>query len=204
MDDMEGPITSVPRLLAPHDRQFLQAAYQALLGRPPDRAGEAFYLAQLRAGQHKLAILKQLRQSDEGRAFVPGVAGLDRAIKRHRLATLPVVGALIRLFTGWEGNGALQRQLRIMANELGRMHAQQAAMTNASQQPALLPRPAMPAPVLAPAALPTPQSLQRPASPVGDSDDAPSSGSWGRAMDSKEQRLLEILRQSALRRGMAA
>jgi hypothetical protein len=191
-------------LLALHDRQFVQAAYQALLGRAPDPAGEAFYLPRLRAGEHKLAILKQLRQSEEGRAFLPGVAGLDRAIKRHSLANLPVVGALVRLFTGWEGNGALQRQLRILTNELGRMPAQQAAMTSAIQQLALQPRLAMSAPAPAPAALPTPQSLQRPASPIGAAGDAPSSGRWGRAMDSKEQKLLDMLRQSALRRGLAA
>lgn len=128
MLESDGPITSVPRLLAPHDRQFIHLAYQALLGRSPDPEGEAYYLARLRAGVHKLTILKQLRQSDEGLAFIPGVAGLDRAIRRHGWATMPFVGAVVRLFTGSEGNSATHRQLRILANELGCLHREQAAL----------------------------------------------------------------------------
>jgi hypothetical protein len=202
MDDLEGPITSVPLLLAPHDREFLQVAYLAVLGRAPDPTGEAFYLARLRAGEHKLYILKQLRQSDEGRAFVPGVAGLDRAIKRHGLATFPVIGALVRFFTGWEGNGALQRQLRVLANELGRLQADQTAMANAVQELTLLSRATATAPLTA--ALPPSLPLQRSPSPAGGSAaaaDPSGTSAWGRALDSKEQRLLDILRQSALRLG---
>ena len=134
MVESDGPITSVPRLLAPHDRHFIHAAYQAVLGRAPDAEGEAYYLARLRAGVHKLAILKQLRQSDEGRAFIPGVAGLDRAIKRHGWATIPIVGAAVRLFTGAEGNSATHRHLRILANEMGCLRAEQAALAGAVQQ----------------------------------------------------------------------
>jgi hypothetical protein len=134
MVESDGPITSVPRLLAPHDRHFIHTAYQAVLGRAPDAEGEAYYLARLRAGVHKLAILRQLRQSPEGRAFIPGVAGLDRAIRRYRRATLPLVGAIVRLLTGAEGDNATHRQLRILANELGCLRGEQAALAGAVQQ----------------------------------------------------------------------
>lgn len=120
----DGPVTSVPRLLAPHDREFIRTAYQAVLGRAPDPDGEAYYLARLRAGTHKLAILKQLRRSSEGRNFIPGVAGLDRAIKRHVWATLPILGALLRLLWGQEGNGATHRALRVLANDIGRLRGE--------------------------------------------------------------------------------
>ena len=136
----DGPVTSVPRLLAPHDREFIRTAYQAVLGRAPDPEGEAYYLARLRAGTHKLAILKQLRRSSEGRNFIPGVAGLDRAIKRHAWATLPILGALLRLLWGEEGNGATHRHLRILANEIGSirselvtLHLQQSALAGTVQ-----------------------------------------------------------------------
>jgi regulator of replication initiation timing len=112
------PITSVPPLLALHDRAFVVAAYQALLGRAPDPEGEAYYLARLRAGTHKLVILRQLRQSPEGRAFIPGVAGLDRAIKRHRLANLPVVGMLIAPLLGEERDSATSQAHRRLESEL--------------------------------------------------------------------------------------
>lgn len=124
----EGPITSVPRLLAPHDAEFIRVAYEAVLGRAPDPEGGAYYLGRLRAGAHKLEILKQLRRSPEGRDFIPGVAGLDRAIRRHRRANLPVLGPIIRLLTGAEGNSATQRKLRVIANEIGGLRAEQASL----------------------------------------------------------------------------
>lgn len=124
----EGPVTSIPRLLAPHDAEFIRVAYEAVLGRAPDQEGGAYYLGRLRAGVHKLEILKQLRRSPEGREFIPGVAGLDRAIRSHSQANLPLLGAIIRLLTGAEGNSATERQLRVIANDLGR--AQQEILRN--------------------------------------------------------------------------
>lgn len=122
----DGPITSVPQLLALHDRNFVNAAYVSVLGREPDPAGASYYLARLRSGTHKLQILKQLRRSAEGRAFVPAVAGLDRAIKRHSWATLAIIGPILRFFMGEEGNGPLDRQLRMVTNLLGGIQAEQA------------------------------------------------------------------------------
>lgn len=122
------PVTSVPQLLALHDRNFIHQAYWSVLGRAADPSGETYYLARLRSGAHKLQILKQLRRSAEGRAFVPGVAGLDRAIKRHVWATRPIIGPIIRFFTGEEGDGAMHRQMRIVANVLGGMQADQASV----------------------------------------------------------------------------
>jgi hypothetical protein len=140
MEDHE-PVTSVPRLLAPHDREFIRTAYEAVLGRAPDQEGAAYYLTRLRAGTHKLAILKQLRRSPEGRTFIPGVAGLDRAIKRHVWATLPVLGALLSVLWGAEGNSATHRALRMLANDMGRLRAdhvglrsEQAALTAAVRE----------------------------------------------------------------------
>lgn len=130
----EGPITTVPRLLAPHDADFIRSAYEAVLGRAPDQEGGAYYLSRLRGGAHKLEILKQLRRSDEGRRFIPGVAGLDRAIKRHRRANLPIVGAVFRLATGAESNGATHRQLRMLGNEMARVRAEQLCLTVLMQQ----------------------------------------------------------------------
>lgn len=130
----EGPVTSMHRLLAPHDAEFIRVAYEAVLGRTPDPGGGADYLAQLRTGTHKLEILKQLRRSPEGREFIHGVPGLDRAIKRHRWATLPVIGWIVRWLTGAEGNGATHRRLRILANDLGRLGAEQVAVMRGVQE----------------------------------------------------------------------
>ena len=95
---VSGPITSVADLLATNGRTFIHAAYWSVLGRAPDAEGEAYYMARLRAGRHKLSILKQMRRSPEGRAFVPAVAGLDRALERHHLANLPLIGFFLAPF----------------------------------------------------------------------------------------------------------
>jgi predicted nuclease with TOPRIM domain len=123
VEDKE-PVTNVPMLLARQDRHFVRTAYQALLGRAPDPEGEAYYLARLRAGEHKLVILKQLRQSEEGRAFVPGVAGLDRAIKRHSLANLPLIGAVLAPLIGAERDTRMAVALRKIENNLSAQIAQ--------------------------------------------------------------------------------
>ena len=128
MVNYDSPITSVPQLLALHDRTFIHAAYVSVLGREPDPVGEVYYLARLRAGAPKLQILKQLRRSAEGRAFIPAVAGLDWAIKRHVWATLAIIGPIIRLFSGEECNSALHRQLRMVTNILGRIQEEQASL----------------------------------------------------------------------------
>lgn len=127
------PITSVQKLLEPHDREFIHAAYQSLLGRAPDPEGERYYLAQLRSGIHKLAILKQLRRSGEGRAFIPGVAGLDAAIKRYIWATFPVIGLFVRALMRAEGDSTNDRKLRALANELGWIRQQNEIVKNAAR-----------------------------------------------------------------------
>ncbi len=129
MSGIEDPIDTVPKLLTPHDADFIDVAYKAVLGRAPDSQGGTYYLGRLRTGAHKLEILRQLRRSAEGGNFIPGVAGLDRAIRRHRLANLPLLGPIIRLFTDAEGNSATQRQLRVIVNEIGRLQHEQAALT---------------------------------------------------------------------------
>ncbi|MBA3862542.1 MAG: hypothetical protein C0517_01180 [Erythrobacter sp.] len=203
MIESDEPITSVPRLLAPHDREFIHAAYQSVLGRAPDHEGEVYYLNRLRAGAHKLAILRQLRRSPEGRAFIPGVAGLDRAIKRHRWATLPLVGVLVRLITGAEGNRATHRHLRVLANEIGRMEGGQAELARAVRQIAehsevIAERTTAP---------PTEPPVAAPAAPVEPAVATPprlDAGHMSENLDSAERRLLSEARLFALTHGAPA
>lgn len=109
---------SLDALLAWDDVDFVRCAYVTLLGRQPDAAGEAYYASRIRRGQSKLALLRQLRYSDEARSHDPGIAGLDRALKADRIAQWPVIGHLIRMWTGHEGNGPVQRRLRMIDNDL--------------------------------------------------------------------------------------
>lgn len=197
--EVEGPVNSVPRLLAPHDLEFIQTAYRAVLGRDPEPEGREYYLGRLRSGVHKLEIIRQLRRSPEGRTFVPGVAGMDRAIKRHHWANLPLIGVLVRLFTGEEGNGTVHRQLRIIANDLGRLRADQIALLHlkaSSPGPdPIAPPPVEPLPIPA-----TPAQSEAISSPVVLQDErvGPPIN-----LDSSERRVLESLNRFALQRRLA-
>ncbi len=75
---------SLPELLAWEDLDFIRCAYVTILGRQPDPIGEVHYAVRMRAGRSKQDILWQLRKSSEGRRHDPGIAGLDRALKRAR------------------------------------------------------------------------------------------------------------------------
>lgn len=117
---------SLADLLDRNDRDFVRSAFLTLLHREPDNDGETFYLFKLREGASKLMILGQMRNSEEGRAVDPGIAGLDRAIKRRRLAQLPLVGGLLRMMWAIEGDSAKDRRLRAYANAIGVMQGQSA------------------------------------------------------------------------------
>ena len=110
---------SLDELLFLADRAFVRCAFLTLLGRHVDPDGEAYYLSRLRRGYAKIALLKQLRRSAEGRLNDPGIAGLDRAIARYRRANMPMVGWLVRQLNGEEGDGTAARRLRAIENRIG-------------------------------------------------------------------------------------
>lgn len=79
-----------------HDEDFLRAAYQALLDRPPDASGRETYLGGLRAGRlSKIDILGRLRFSREGRNRGVSVRGLLLPWLAHTAYRIPVLGYLL-------------------------------------------------------------------------------------------------------------
>ncbi len=76
-------------LLAPTDEAFVHLAYRRLLGRNSDPMGRASYLSLLRSGTSRLWILKQLCDSDEGRAHGVQLPGLLEAIENPDSVALP-------------------------------------------------------------------------------------------------------------------
>lgn len=107
---------SLPELCSWRDVDFIRCAYVTILGRQPDQSGEFFYLGRLRSGISKLTIISQLRRSAEGRSHDPGIGGLDKALRRHRLARLPLLGACFRLLTGRAGDSYRERQIRVLSD----------------------------------------------------------------------------------------
>lgn len=110
---------SLAELCALSDVDFVRCAFVTILGRQPDAEGEAYYTARLRAGVDKLTILGQLRFSKEGPLHDPGLAGLDRALKRHRRANMPFIGWFIRTVTGQRGETRIERAIRSVQNDVG-------------------------------------------------------------------------------------
>lgn len=78
------------------DHAFLKLAYRTILRREPDESGIQSYLAALREGRSRDAILGDLRRSDEGRRVGGNVPEIDRAIARGRLAAIPLLGRIFR------------------------------------------------------------------------------------------------------------
>ncbi len=83
-------------LLTYHDREFIYAAYWAVLQRAPDELGLKTYLRLLRGGTPKVEILGFLRDSPEGQKVTVQVLGLSVHLSILRICQWPVVGPLVR------------------------------------------------------------------------------------------------------------
>lgn len=85
-------------LLRYHDRAFIDAAYRAILKRPPDATEFARDIKRLRNGQsNKVDVLAALRYSNEGKAKGVELEGLTMPAMIRRLGQLPIVGYFVRL-----------------------------------------------------------------------------------------------------------
>jgi len=71
-------VTPDPLLCVVSDEEFVDAAFQRLLGRVPDIQGAQYYLAVLRSGITREAVLETLATSDEHRALVQSMQQKDR------------------------------------------------------------------------------------------------------------------------------
>ncbi|MCD6027068.1 MAG: putative UDP-perosamine 4-acetyltransferase [Solimicrobium sp.] len=78
-------------LLALNEEQFVVKAFHSILGRAPETGALEHYLAVLRAGQDKMTILIDIKQSKEGKAAGSRVAGLTARSWFHRFEALPVI-----------------------------------------------------------------------------------------------------------------
>ncbi len=69
----------LPRLLDCSDEAFVHLAYWSLLGRAADGAGRQLHLRRLRAGGNRLALLRHMASSPEGRARGSALRGLPQS-----------------------------------------------------------------------------------------------------------------------------
>ncbi|AKM00404.1 FkbM family methyltransferase [Burkholderia pyrrocinia] len=104
-----------------HDRNFVRAAYLALLKREPDEYGERHYLSRVRAGVSKAIILSDIQNSKEARRHNVRIAHLRGAILANKLFGVPVLGSLIQGVCFFFSVNRHLKDLRALENHLIRM-----------------------------------------------------------------------------------
>jgi hypothetical protein len=117
-DGFVGPASSLHELCSHEGRDFIRSAYLTVLGRLPDADGFEFYRSRLNQGVSKLTILHQLRASEEARRHDPGIAGFDRALKRHRHGNIPLIGWTYRMLTKGESESPAARERRALLRRI--------------------------------------------------------------------------------------
>jgi Domain of unknown function (DUF4214) len=95
-DEPPAPTGPAPaglgQLLRQDGKDFIYWAYMAVLGRPPDWSGLASYLQQLHGSQlDKIAVLRSLSSSAEGRASSRRIFGLGLYERYYRMQTHPML-----------------------------------------------------------------------------------------------------------------
>jgi chromosome segregation ATPase len=100
------------------DRDFIVAAYWAVLQREPDDGGFNTYLGLLRGGTSKFEILEFLRDSPEGRAAEITVAGQSTQARILKIFRWPILGFFGRIAAALWDLPEAQRRLRLVEGNL--------------------------------------------------------------------------------------
>lgn len=104
-----------------HDRNFVRAAYAAILRRDPDSDGEAYYLQQIRSGEHKAVLLDQILRSEEARKHQTVIHGLQMRLRLTKICEFPVIGQVISALSFFLSIDDHMRDLRILENHVIRI-----------------------------------------------------------------------------------
>ena len=115
---VSSPAPNLKALLQLHDQQFVKCAYLTLLRRQPDAEGFNYYLDRVRAGVPKIQILGQFLDSLEARANGVKLPGLREAVKRQKLARLPLFGIFIKHFIVVDGDSEFEIRLRTIEQQI--------------------------------------------------------------------------------------
>jgi hypothetical protein len=121
---------TLDELLTWDDVDFVRCAYVTILGRQPDQEGESYYTERLRRGRSKMEVLWNLRHSPEAPRHDPGIAGLDRALKRARWRRFPLLRQFTRGSGGQTGRVSSTSSIHVEARELSPLSDQLAAVAD--------------------------------------------------------------------------
>lgn len=110
--------TELDELLTLQDEAFVHRAYDTLLRRQPDGEGLKHYVARLRAGVSKAAVLYEIRYSKEGRIFPEGMPRLDAFLRGNKIRRIPIIGRFAEVFAKIEGDSEAEQRLRVLENQI--------------------------------------------------------------------------------------
>ncbi|HEY6894778.1 MAG TPA: class I SAM-dependent methyltransferase, partial [Rhodanobacteraceae bacterium] len=103
---------TIAELTGEHYTAFVDAAFRALLKRPPDEPGLEAQVRLLAAGAPKAEVLGNLRYSPEGRTIGTNVRGLLPRYALAKLARVPGVGFVINWLIAFAGLPMMLRHQR--------------------------------------------------------------------------------------------
>jgi predicted SAM-dependent methyltransferase len=139
---------NLQELLEYQDWRFIEAAYDLLLARKPDKEGYDFYTSRIRSGVGKIQILKEISSSPEAISKGRRIVGLQKALRMDAIGSLPIVGGILRRLISLDGNSKSEVRLRILEQRNsalsdalpGIISQQTAAETRLRQVPQLVQR----------------------------------------------------------------
>ena len=117
-----------------HDRNFVRAAYAAILRRAPDPDGEAHYLQQVRSGESKARVLNQILCSEEARRHRTEIHGLRAHLLMTKLCQAPIVGGVVSAILFLATINTHLRDLRVLENHVIRIAEEAQALHEANMR----------------------------------------------------------------------
>jgi SAM-dependent methyltransferase len=119
---------SLRDLLALDGAEFVELAYQTILGRAPDEQGRRHFLQELAHGHSKVELLDGLSRSAEAQRGNVLTNPMSRRLTRRRYR-LPIIGGLLRFLNALPRLPRIKRHvalLRRVQHEQERVHAEHA------------------------------------------------------------------------------
>jgi len=125
-------------LLAYPEKDFISVVFRILTSAEPPPGNLAAYSRKLRQGMSRRQLVAEVLSSEDARSASEFTVSLASAIQLYRLARLPLVGWIIGLATGIEGEGACVQRLRRIENQVFQLGNDQPASSDDIGQDSLV------------------------------------------------------------------
>jgi FkbM family methyltransferase len=89
-------VRHVSELLNFEGELFVESTFLNILERRPDVLGLSYYVSQIYAGKSKVNIIYQVAMSEEGRAKINKIEGLETLIDKCKRANIPLIGRVLQ------------------------------------------------------------------------------------------------------------